>query len=347
MAILFKDMTATGLHERLAPLGVSLRQARQLQAAVLRHDAFPERMEEYSKPLLARVGEATTLPRLELLDQRVSANDGFAKFLFQGDGPDPFEAVRIPLLHREDDRKYIVCVSSQVGCAIGCAFCATGKLGFRRQLATWEIVDQVIRVRELSDHPVRGVVFMGMGEPFLNYEAVIRAAQVMSEPCGLAIAGKAISISTSGVVPGIRRFTAEKHPYRLVVSLTSADPEQRRILIPAEASWPTAELLQALRERHAATGERVTLAWTMIRGVNTRPEDAARLAELLQGLPVILDLIAVNDATGQFLPPERAELDRFRDALTEKLGAPVAWRYSGGQDIDAACGMLAGGGAPP
>jgi 23S rRNA (adenine2503-C2)-methyltransferase len=145
-----------------------------------------------------------------------------------------------------------------------------------------------------------------------------------------------------GVVPAIRRFTAERRPYRLVVSLTSADPGTRRALLPVEASHPLPELVEALWEYHRATGRRVTLAWTLIAGVNTRREDARRLAELTAGLPVIVDLIDVNDASGRFRPPDVAELNAFRDALTEELGAPVVRRYSGGQDVNAGCGMLAG-----
>src|SRR5262249_20924500 len=146
------------------------------------------------------------IPHLELLDRTISPTDGFAKYLFRGPtGPEPFEAVRIPLLHRPHDRKYIVCVSSQVGCALGCVFCATGRLGFERNLGAWEIVDQVMQIRADSEHPVRGVVFMGMGEPMLNYDRVMRAAEVMSDPCGLAIDARAITISTVGVVPMIRR----------------------------------------------------------------------------------------------------------------------------------------------
>src|SRR5205085_4357832 len=140
------------------------------------------------------VREATALPRLALLNKAESPRDGFVKYLFRGDGPEPFEAVRIPLLHRPSDRKYVVCVSSQVGCALGCAFCATARLGFKRNLAAWEIVDQVMHVRADSPHPVRGVVFMGMGEPLLNYDRVMRAARILSEPCGLAIDAKAITI---------------------------------------------------------------------------------------------------------------------------------------------------------
>jgi 23S rRNA (adenine2503-C2)-methyltransferase len=225
---------------------------------------------------------------------------------------------------------------------MGCEFCATGRMGFRRDLAAWEIVDQVIKIRDDSPHPVRGVVFMGMGEPMLNYDRVIQAARILTESCGMAIGGKAITISTAGVVPGIRRFTAEKHIYRLVVSLNSADPLQRRELMPVERTYPTPELMSALREYHEATGRRVVLAWTMIAGVNTRPEDAEMLAELTRGLPVKLDLIEVNDPTGRFKPPSPEELSVFRDALSAKLGVPVGRRYSGGADIAAACGMLAG-----
>jgi 23S rRNA (adenine2503-C2)-methyltransferase len=225
---------------------------------------------------------------------------------------------------------------------MGCAFCATGRLGFRRNLAPWEIVDQVLSIQVDSPHPVRGVVFMGMGEPLLNYDHVIQAAAILRESCGAAIAGKAITISTVGIVPAIRRFTAERHPYRLVVSLTTARPELRRQLLPVERAYPTDELLDALRAYHAATGERVTLAWTMIAGVNTDPEEAARLAALTRGLPIKIDLIDVNDPSAQYRPPSDAERNRFHDALTAQLGVPVVRRYSGGQDIHAACGMLAG-----
>ncbi len=202
---------------------------------------------KYRRVFWSAFRKATIVPKLTLLERRTSPTDGFTKYLFQGAGPEPFETVRIPLVHRPGDEKYIVCVSSQIGCAMGCAFCATGRMGFQRNLAAWEIVDQVLRVRDDSQHPVRGVVFMGMGEPFLNYDRVMRAAAILSEPCGLAIAASAITISTVGIVPMIRRFTAERRPYRLVVSLTSADPEVRRRLLPVEASYPLPELLDAVR----------------------------------------------------------------------------------------------------
>jgi 23S rRNA (adenine2503-C2)-methyltransferase len=342
MPLLLKDSTALELYARLAPLGVSLRLARRLQAAAVRRDALPERLPEVSDKLLARVRGEVRLPRLVQRDKAVSSRDGFAKYLFQGEGPEPFEAVAIPLVHRAGDEKVIACVSSQVGCALGCGFCATGRMGFVRNLAAWEMVDSVIRIAADSAHPVRGVVFMGMGEPMLNYEAVVRAARILSEPCGMAISAKAISLSTAGMVPGIRRFTADRLPFRLVVSLTSADPSRRGGLMPVERAYPLPELMAAIREYHALSGQRVVLAWTMISGFNTREQDAVRLAELVRDLPITLDLIDVNDATGRFRPPSSDELGAFRDALRKHLKMPVARRYSGGQDIQAGCGMLAG-----
>ena len=342
MPILLKNLTAPDLQAALAPLGVSLRLARRLQAAAVRREEIPESLPEVSGKLLENVRESVRLPRLVQLEKITSVRDGFAKYLFRGDGPEPFEAVRIPLLHRAGDEKAIACVSSQVGCAMGCAFCATGRMGFVRNLAAWEMVDQVIRLQADSPPPVRGVVFMGMGEPLLNYEAAVRAARIMSEPCGLAISAKAISFSTAGVAEGIRRFAADRLPFRLIVSLTSADPERRREVMPVAAAQPLPELMAAIREYHAASGQRVTLAWTMISGFNVREEDAIQLAELVRGLPITLDLIDVNDATGRFRPPSPAELEAFRDALRKHLKMPVARRYSGGKDIQAACGMLAG-----
>lgn len=341
MPVLLKDLTADELHGRLSPLGVTLRQARQVQASVIRRGVLPPVQHGLSAATVATLRRAVEIPHLTVAAKVVSPADGFARYLFRGHGAEGFEAVRIPLLHRPEDPKYIACVSSQVGCAMGCEFCLTGRMGFRRHLAAWEIVDQVIKIQADSAHPVRGVVFMGMGEPLLNYDAVIRAARILSEPCGMAISGKAITLSTAGIVPGIRRFTAEGHPYRLMVSLTSADPLRRRELMPVEGLYPTPALMEALRERHASTGERITLAWIMISGLNTGEQDARQLAALTQGLPVKLDLIDVNDPSGRFEPPSAAELAAFRDALRRHLAAPVARRYSGGRDIAAACGMLA------
>jgi 23S rRNA (adenine2503-C2)-methyltransferase len=343
MPLLLKNQTSAQLQASLAHAGVSPHLARRLLAAAVRRGELPGPGSGLTARLRHELLALTEIPHLSLVQKVVSPTDGFTKYLFEGRGAGRFEAVRIPLLHRAEDLKYVACVSSQVGCAMGCVFCATGRMGFGRNLAAWEMVDQVVKLQADSPHPIGGVVFMGMGEPMLNYDAVMTAIRILSEPCGMAIAAKAITLSTVGIIPGIRRFTAERHRARLVVSLTSADPQQRRELLPIEQRYPTPELLQALRDYHAVSGQRVTLAWTMISGVNVSEGDARRLADLTRGLPIKLDLIDVNDPTGRFRPPSRAELDIFRDALRARLAMPVARRYSGGQDIHGGCGMLAGG----
>ena len=152
---------------------------------------------------------------------------------------------------------------------------------------------------------------------------------------------KAITIGTSGIVPGIKRFLEDKKKYRLIVSLTSANPATRRKLMPVEIQWPTGLLIESLREYHKNTGERITIAWILISGVNTGVIDARELAIITKGLPVKIDLIDVNDPKGKFIPPASGELNSFRDALRKELAMPVSRRYSGGADINAGCGMLA------
>jgi 23S rRNA (adenine2503-C2)-methyltransferase len=258
------------------------------------------------------------------------------KYLFESPRGGRFEAVRIPLF----EEKVVVCVSSQVGCALACDFCSTGHLGFQRNLETWEMVEQVLRIRAESDLPVRGVVFMGMGEPLLNPTEVLRAARILSHPAGLAISARAISISTAGVVPAIHRYVREAHPYRLVFSLTSAVAEKRGRVMPIEATHPLPTLVDAIRAYALARQERAMLAYVLISGFNTGREDAQALADVFRGIPIKLDLIDVTDPTGRYQPPGPEELARFRDHL-QVLQAPVARRYSGGKDIQAACGTLA------
>jgi len=361
-ALNLRNLDEAALRDAVAPMGVPAAVARKLFAVVHRDGSQVidcETVRGLSKDAARTLARSTAWPEVEIVERRRAA-DGFVKYLFRLPDGQTVEAVRIPLPDPQVARalkerrragdapslaalptaKYTLCLSSQVGCALACDFCATGKLGGIRSLQTWEILAQYRRIADEADHPVRGIVFMGMGEPFLNYDNVIRAARILSDPAGPAISAKAISISTAGVVPMIRRFTAEGHRFRLIVSLGAPTTDARRKLMPIENRWPLPELMSAVREYGDRSGQRVTIAYVTIGGVNTSPEHARELGALVAGMKVKINLIDVSDDTGQYRPPTPAELSAFRDAL-DAVGAPVVRRYSGGQDIGAGCGTLA------
>jgi 23S rRNA (adenine2503-C2)-methyltransferase len=315
---------------------IALEDARRIVGAVIGRDRPLREARNVRREVLDRVEALATGGDLREV-ARVDARDGFRRYVFELPDGVRVESVRIPLY----DTHHVVCLSSQAGCALACAFCATGALGLSRSLRSWEVVRQLLAVRADSARPVTGAVFMGQGEPFHNYDAVLDAAYALCDPAGARIDARRISISTAGVVPMIRRYTAEGHKFRLCVSLNAAIPEKRRALMPIERGFPLDELVDAVRE-HAARRGRVTLEYVMISGVNVGEEDAAALGALLEGVPVRLNPIAVNDATGRFHPPGEREWKAFRDALARHLpGQPIVRRYSGGQDESAACGMLA------
>jgi 23S rRNA (adenine2503-C2)-methyltransferase len=337
--------------------GVAVRdgEARRIVAhAVARgRDGYPS-----ARPVPRAVAEAVTRlidrRRLEVVERATDPSDGFVKYLFRLDDGLLVEAVRIPLwsaaampplsdsggmaaaLH-----KFTVCVSTQAGCAMGCDFCATGRLGLSRHLQAWEIVAQFIAVRDEAPGDVTGCVFQGQGEPLHNYDAVMRAAEILAHPCGGRIAAKAITISTVGLVPAIHRYARERRPYRLIVSMTSAIDARRRALLPVASAWPAAELADAVRTYQRAAGGRATIAWVVLGGINTGADEVEALRALFAGVPLRLNLIDVNDARdGGYRRATDEELGAFRDAL-RTLGIPVVRRYSGGAARHAACGMLA------
>jgi 23S rRNA (adenine2503-C2)-methyltransferase len=289
-------------------------------------------------PRVARaILERASTRRLELVERAISPRDGFAKYLFRAHDGAVFEAVRIPL----ERPRWSVCVSSQAGCGLGCAFCETGRLGLARNLEPWEIVDQVLAVkRESPERPVTGVVFQGQGEPFQNYDAVMRAAAVLRDPNGLRIRGESITISTVGIPAAIDRYADEGHVHRLIVSLTSAVQEKRERLLPV-ARVHSIESVAAAARRHARRrGGAAHVGWVLIAGFNTGEDEAEALARLFEGTPLRVHVIDVNDPAGRFAPPGDAERGAFLDALRSR-GIAFVRRYSGGADIHGACGMLA------
>jgi 23S rRNA (adenine2503-C2)-methyltransferase len=288
-----------------------------------------------------RVERALRLePLLEPLRQHRSESDGAERMALRvrrlPEAP-PIEAVTIP---RRDQLS--LCVSSQVGCALRCAFCATGHLGLHGNLTAGEIVEQhswAIRTRGLR---VGDVVFMGMGEPLLNYDAVLEAAQRLTAREGAQVSARRILISTAGIVPAIRRFARESHPFQLLFSLTSAIPEKRTRLMPIELRYPLDELRDAMCEYQASRrrNRHVTLEYTAIPGVNLAEEDVDALQAFVEGIPVIVDVIPYNATPSPFRPPSWGEVKSFTTAL-RRLRVPVKIRYSAGKQIAAGCGQLA------
>jgi 23S rRNA (adenine2503-C2)-methyltransferase len=338
-----RDQSPSALQQRLASLEIAPETVRRLLSAILArgiHDpvAWAGRF-QVPRRLVDAIGP---LPRLGLDASIVSPTDGFQKLRFLTHDGLAVETVLIPL-HRAG--AVSVCLSSQVGCVMGCQFCATARMPRRRNLETWEIVDQLVQARELaraSGRRVTGLVFMGMGEPFLNYDRVIAAAELFRCPFGASIGAGAMTISTVGLVPEIDRYTAEGHRYRLSISLGAATDAKRAKLVPLAARTPVAEVMAAARRHAHARRDRVMLSYVCIAGENVGEDDAEALGRLIGDTPVRLDLIDVTDPTGRFQPPSPDELKAFRDALTRHVGQPVVRRYSGGKDIQAACGTLAG-----
>ena len=341
------------LPDQYAPLGVTEDVGRKvLAAAVQRGERDLRSVRGVRRELLERIEAGSTAEPLQVA-AREPAADGFVKYLFELRDSARVEAVRIPVpceapgadtsAYENKEKKYIVCVSSQAGCALACAFCATGELGFQRNLQAAEIVGQVLAIRGEADRPVRGVVFMGMGEPFLNYDEVIRAARILCHPSGACIDARSITLSTAGIVPQIRRFTAEGHKFRLAVSLTHAVARKRLPLMPIEKVHPSSELVAALLDHARARRTRVLVEYVLLGGVNDSPDDARALCGLLDAKLVKIDLIDVNGATGGFQRATRQARSAFLDVLAEAR-MPFAIRYSGGQDVGAGCGQLVAGG---
>jgi 23S rRNA (adenine2503-C2)-methyltransferase len=293
-------------------------------------------MTDLSKRFRDALGQDLVLPRGRIHSRQVSS-DGTRKYLIEVEGGDLVETVLI-----KQPRRNTLCVSSQVGCAMGCRFCRTATMGLRRHLSASEIVRQVMAVVEDSrsfGDTFTNVVFMGMGEPLHNLPNVRTAVRVLTDMHGLGIAPRKITVSTVGLVPAIREFGTTV-PANIAVSLNATTDEIRSQIMPVNKKYPLSELIGVLREYPANKRRRITIEYVMLHGVNDTREDLARLPALLRGVPAKVNLIPYNSNAGLgFETPPEEWVALWQRRLHDQ-GVEVTVRWSKGRDIDAACGQL-------
>ena len=285
--------------------------------------------------------------RLPRIARRYHSADGSVRYLLAleaeaASAPVQVEAVFMPDT-KDDARRQTICISTQAGCAVDCHFCLTAVLGLNRNLSAGEIVGQVlVALDDQREHllPQTNVVLMGQGEPLLNFDAVMAAVRILLDPRGVGLAPRHVTLSTSGIVPGIERLAQETVRPKLAVSLNASNDEQRDAIMPINRKYPLAVLLDACRNYPLGPREFITFEYVMLGGFNDTPEDARRVAKLLANIPSKVNLIPWNPGDLPYKRPEEENIKAFRQILLDK-GVFAFVRHSRGQDIMAACGQLA------
>lgn len=342
MKLDLRNMDLDHLNNLMDKLGEPAYRARQIFAWVHGKGAESvDAMTDLPKSFRQKLEEITRITTLPVLKCQVSVIDGTRKYLLRLEDGNTLETVL--MIHREakgDVTRRTICLSTQVGCAMGCGFCATGKSGFIRNLTTSEIVSQLLTVQKSANTPVNNIVFMGMGEPLLNYDHVLRAIKIFNNPYGQNVGIRRISISTCGIVPGILRLAQEKLQVVLAVSLHAPNDAKRNEIMPINRKYPLAELMAACADYIAATKRRITYEYALIKEFNDSKKDAEELAHLIRGQSANVNLIPLNPVAGvKYARPDEYVIKQFVDIL-RRFGVEVVIREEKGADIQAACGQL-------
>ncbi len=296
-------------------------------------------MTDLARSLREQLSEVSSISPVDVLTDE-SAEDGSRKLLFGLPDGMRVEGVLIP-----DGERLTVCLSSQVGCVIGCGFCATGQIGFRRNLSAAEIVGQFTALYRIADTRITNVVMMGMGEPLLNSAEVFKAARLITDPDGLAVSRRRFSVSTIGWVSGIRAMQKSGLRLKLTVSLNGTTDEQRQQLMPLSSKYSLATILSAASDYARSSRQRVTFTYLLLKGINDSLADARRLVKLVRHIPCKINLMEYNEIDDQFQRSTLEKTEQFQETV-RSAGLTVILRASRGQDIAAACGQLAGGYRP-
>jgi 23S rRNA (adenine2503-C2)-methyltransferase len=340
------------LADLVLAMGEPAYRARQIHNRLFRGLAASfEEMTDLPSDFRKKMVEEVRLRSLVVVDE-VTGPDGTVKDLFELEDKATIESALMSYPRDRGGQRHTACISTQVGCPVGCPFCATGQQGFERNLTTGEIVDQVLYLarylREQSardddgnpERKVNNIVFMGMGEPLANFEALWRAIEILNSPDGFGLGARSMTISTSGLVPQIESLSREKLQVGLAVSLHAGENRLRNRLVPINRKYPLEQLIPACRKYVRTSGQRLSFEYVLFKNINDTPEDARRMAGLLKGMSCHVNVFPANE-TGDpaFRSPEPAVIDAFYLEL-KRLHVNVSLRKRRGQDIGAGCGQL-------
>ena len=277
------------------------------------------------------------LDLLSIHNRQKSKKDNTVKFLLKTLDDNYIETVSMI-----DEDRHTVCISSQIGCNVDCDFCATGKMGLIRNLSTGEIIEQLLIVKKNITKKITNIVFMGMGEPFLNYKNVIKSCDIFTNPKGFNLGTKRITISTAGILSKIKTYIKEEHKYKLAISLNASNNKVRSEIMPINNKWSIQDIIAAIQKYKFNKHRVIMFEYVLLNGLNDNKEDALELSSLLKNIPCKINLIPFNSIYGKFKRPTNERINNFSKILHENRGEyRVFIRWSKGEDIDAACGQLA------
>jgi 23S rRNA (adenine2503-C2)-methyltransferase len=330
----YLELNTNEIDSLLTVLGESSFRAEQIHNWIYDHGVVSwGEMENLPQSLRDNLENMIPLHPLRIIKISGSDSKSTRKYLFE-----TLDGQNIESVLMNDRKRTTVCISSQVGCAVDCKFCATASMGFIKNLSVGEIVDQVIHLQTQSKSRITNVVFMGMGEPFLNYKSVIEAAKILSQEMGFG--ARRITISTAGIVPKIRQLADEDHKYKLAISLNGTDERSRNTIMPLTKTHSLKSLIESAHYYYKKIRRFITFEYVLLKDVNDSPEDGKRLIDLLRSLPCKVNVIPYNEIGGKYNRPKEDKIQAFLHSLKH---APftVTVRWSKGTDIDAGCGQLA------
>lgn len=331
-----RDLTLGELESFLTGMGQPAYRARQIYRWVFAAKARRlDDMTDLPQNLRRELSQTfqIDIPHIARLSPR--APDGTRKYLFEFESGDQVEAVYLP-----SGTSATVCISTQVGCTLNCEFCATGQMGFSRNLSAGEMISQVFEIEKEEETKIRNVVLMGMGEPFYNYDAVIKALNLFTDSKGLGLSARRLTVSTIGIIPAIERITLEGMKAKLAISLHATNDRQRSRIIPINKTYPLEPLMKALRSYAHVTRYPITFEYILIKDLNDRPEDAEALPLLVRNIPAKINLLSLHPTGSTWLPSPQDRVVAFQQKL-RAAGLNATLRTSRGLECNAACGQLA------